>query len=270
MSAVWRNGRAGQADDLALATSAYGHFTSLQVRDGTVRGLGLHFRRLATATQRLFGSDLDLDRLRGWLGDALDASGARAAASVRILVVSARFERARPEAVQPVDVLIQVTAMPPSPPDGERAPLRLQLRPYERELPEIKHLSTFGLFWQRREARLAGYDDALFVDRRGRISEGSVWNIGFWDGRHVVWPVAAMLDGISQQLLKPALAAHGLPSRDAELRHADLRGLRSAFCCNASGIGTPVAGIDAVPFGIEADFFTRLRAAVASIPAEPV
>ena len=47
------------------------------------------------------------------------------------------------------DVLIAI-----SPPATEQSsPLRVQLRTYERDLPHVKHLATFGLLWQRREAR---------------------------------------------------------------------------------------------------------------------
>ena len=65
------NGVAASAAQLLAAGAGYGHFTSLQVRDGAVAGLSLHFQRLADATQRLFGSALDLAQLRIWLQQAL-------------------------------------------------------------------------------------------------------------------------------------------------------------------------------------------------------
>ena len=37
--------------------------------------------------------------------------------------------------------------------------------------------------------------DAAFIDRQGRLSEGSIWNLAVWDGTAVVWPVAEMLGG---------------------------------------------------------------------------
>ena len=43
----------------ALALSNYGHFTSMQVRNGAVQGRELHVRRLEDATQALFGTPLD-------------------------------------------------------------------------------------------------------------------------------------------------------------------------------------------------------------------
>src|SRR5690606_41633283 len=61
--------------------------------------------------------------------------------------------------------------------------VRLQSQTYAREAPHLKHVATMGLLRARRRARLAGYDDALFTDEAGRISEGSLWNIGFIEGR---------------------------------------------------------------------------------------
>ena len=66
---------------------------------------------------------------------------------------------------------------------------------YQRELPALKHVGTFGLFQQRREAMAAGFDDALFLNEEGLVSEGSTWNLALHDGRQLVWPQAAALRG---------------------------------------------------------------------------
>ncbi|WP_344838216.1 aminotransferase class IV [Nonomuraea dietziae] len=41
-----------------------------------------------------------------------------------------------------------------------------------------------------RQAVAQGFDDAAFVDRQGRLSEATIWNLAFWDGAAVVWPEA--------------------------------------------------------------------------------
>ncbi|EIT71026.1 MULTISPECIES: aminotransferase class IV [Hydrocarboniphaga] len=260
------NGIAASAAQMLAAGAGYGHFTSLQVRDGAVAGLSLHFRRLADATQRLFGSTLDLAQLRVWLEQALRNANALDAASVRIVVHAARFDRERPEAATPVDVMIAVSAAI----ERKRAPIRVQLRTYERELPQVKHLATFGLLWQRREARLAGYDDALFETRAGLISEGSVWNIGFWDGARVIWPQAPMLDGISQQVLKLGLVRNGVASEVRELRREQLRDLSSAFACNANGVAVPIASIDGIGFDPAPELIDELLRCYESAEPEAV
>src|SRR3546814_7565563 len=52
---------------------------------------------------------------------------------------------------------------------------------HERALPHIKHVGTFAQFHLARQARGRGFDDVLFVGSDGRVSEGTVWNVGFWD-----------------------------------------------------------------------------------------
>ena len=260
------NGIPASPQAVLAVTGGYGHFTTLQVRDGAVVGLALHLQRLAESTQRLFGSALDLPQLRIWLRQALHNANALNAASVRIVVHSKRFDRERPEAATPVDVMIAVSAAI----DRKRLALRVQLRAYERELPQVKHLATFGLLWQRREARLAGYDDALFETRAGAIAEGSVWNVGFWDGARVIWPDAPMLDGISQQVLKLGLERNGVASEMRELRREHLRGLRAAFACNANGVAVPIASIDDIGFDSAPEFIDELLRCYRSVEPELV
>jgi hypothetical protein len=53
------NGTPARADTLSAALQNYGHFTSMQIRDGGVRGLALHLQRLQQSTRLLFGHELD-------------------------------------------------------------------------------------------------------------------------------------------------------------------------------------------------------------------
>jgi branched-subunit amino acid aminotransferase/4-amino-4-deoxychorismate lyase len=257
------NGHAADTASLAAALQNYGHFSSMQLREGRIAGLSLHLQRLAGSTRLLFGCDLDTGALRGWLRQAVQRAGegAIAASSLRVQVYSAQFARERPGEVAGVDVLISVG--PPGIVVPAR-PIRVQTQRYQRDLPQVKHIGTFGLLWQRRLAQQSGYDDALFVDAQGRIIEGSVWNIGFWDGHSVIWPQAPMLDGVAQQLLKGALA---VPQQARELRLGDLAGMRAAFTCNSTGSSAIVA-IDRGELEQDAELTSILSQAQAAIAGE--
>src|ERR1700679_3527084 len=68
------NGGLATADGLSYpAIVNYGHFTSMQVRGGAVRGLGLHLSRLDLATRELFGTALDGELVRAYIRHALRA-----------------------------------------------------------------------------------------------------------------------------------------------------------------------------------------------------
>lgn len=117
------------------------------------------------STRELFGTGLDPDRVRACLGHALRASPD--AVTARVTVFSRRQDAVlRGEHTEP-DLAVTTTA----PLDPRTSPVRLRTTTYERDLPHVKHAGTFGLSLRRRRAVLDGYDDVLFTDRDGRISE---------------------------------------------------------------------------------------------------
>jgi len=236
---VYCNGHRASADDLAGALVNYGHFTSLQVRGGAVQGLDLHLRRLRQGTEELFGSTLDGTRVQAWMQAALQAEG-RVDASLRVTVFSRAFDFRQPLQVVPVDVLVAVSA-PVTLPATAR---RVRSVVYQRELAHLKHVGTFPLFEHRRQALQAGYDDAVFVDAQGAISEGTTWNIAFGRGGELVWPQAPALRGTQERLLQ---AGWGGEPQLARVRLDDLAGFDAAIACNAAGVW-PIGSIDGVAF----------------------
>jgi branched-subunit amino acid aminotransferase/4-amino-4-deoxychorismate lyase len=219
--------------DAAIAGMvSYGHFTAMQVRDGRVRGLAFHLDRLAANTRLLFGTDLDVGLVRSYVRQAV---AGEAALSVRVVVLTRSFD-------EPMTPEILVRTLPPQPADP--TPLRLRTVRYQRELPQVKHLGTFGLIHHARQARLAGFDDALFVDPQGRISEASIWNAGFLAGDTVVWPEAAVLPGITMLVQKEALRRLGVPQETREVRPPDLPAFDAMFLTNSETPGRPVAAVD--------------------------
>jgi branched-subunit amino acid aminotransferase/4-amino-4-deoxychorismate lyase len=239
------NGEPVGADDLRhLVQTNYGHFTVFRAENGGVRGLDLHLDRLQYATRELFGSELDRERVCGYLRRAL--AGAERELSVRVNVFSRALDRERLDRAVEVDVLVIAA---PATPRATR-PLRVKSFVYTRELAAIKHVGTFPLFHYRRLAQQAGCDDALFVDANGRISEGSIWNIGFVarDGA-IVWPDAPQLDGVGAQLLKAGLERRGVPSVMRTVRLDELGAFNAAFFTNASVPLQPIAEIDGHEFG---------------------
>jgi len=235
----------------ALVQTNYGHFTAMQVNKGGVRGLGLHLDRLAQATRELFACELDRELVRAWLRQAI-ADDPRPL-SLRVNVFSRTLDRARMNAPAKIDILVMIGTAA----SGPAAPLRLKSFGYQRELPAIKHVGTFPLFHYRRLAQQAGCDDALFFAADGRISEGSVWNIVFFDDNGAIWPDAPQLCGVSLQLLQAGLVRRGVAGRMQSVRIQDLAGVRGAFFTNSSVPVQPIARIDDVEFALD-DALTRM------------
>ncbi|TPW06656.1 MAG: class IV aminotransferase [bacterium] len=160
-------------------------------------------------------------------------------------------------------------AVSPPPPPFADAP-RLQLQSYAREAAHLKHVATFGLIHARRAARAAGFDDALFVDSEGRISEGSLWNIGFVKGDDVIWPQAPMLAGVAQALVERGLSDAGMTGRTEPVRVADLALFDGAFLCNSATPACAIAAIGERAFTMAPGLIDRLQRAWASNPVQPL
>ncbi|HEY6941444.1 aminotransferase class IV family protein [Dokdonella sp.] len=259
------NGRPVDVDGLrALALVNYGHFSSMQVQDGGVRGLDLHLERLRRATRELFAAELDVDATRGWMRQAV--AGTRGVLSLRVTVFSRALDRDRLSAPATPDVLVATAPARTLDP----RPLRVRSVRYQRDAPHIKHVGTFGLFLQKRLAQAAGYDDALFVDAGGAVAEGSIWNVGFFDGERVVWPDAPALQGISMQLLQDGLRRRGMPIDVRRVDLGDLGAFRAAFFTNTSCAVMPIACIDDTPFSPDSRLHEQLDACMALHPWQSI
>ncbi len=262
MNLALLNGESATADDMrALALSNYGHFTSMQVRGRAVQGLEFHVARLQAGTRELFGAELPRERILAGLRAALAAGDADC--SLRFTVFARGFDYRQP--LRAVDPDILVTLAPPAATD--KPPIRAKSYRFVRPLPQVKHVGTFPLFHYRRQAQLAGCDDALFVAGDGNVIEGSVWNLGFGDGDGVVWPEGPALRGTCERLLQDGLAELGVPQRHVPVALAGVERFGAAFACNASGLQA-VTGIDAVEFPADAGLMGLLARALASRPWE--
>ena len=249
------NGREPTPNELhRMAIVNYGHFTSMQVRGGRVRGMALHLARLDDGNEMFFGRRGDVDdelRLRGWIRQAL---GEVADASVRVTVTE-------------LGVLVSVSDPAP---DDPRPPLRVRTDGHERPWPAQKHSATMGLWYARRTAAAAGYDDALFVGRDGRVREGSVWNVAFWDGAQVVFPDAPMLRGVTMVLLQIALSMTGIGWTVRPVRLAELPDLLAAAAINSRCPAQPIGSIGDVVFGEHDKLVSALRTAWDTVPWEEI
>ncbi|MDX2918929.1 MULTISPECIES: aminotransferase class IV family protein [Streptomyces] len=242
------------------ALYGFGHFTALQVRDGRVRGLGLHLARLDAANRELFALPLDGDRVRELVRHALARAGRRDA--------SVRVNAYLPAGAARTTVMVTVRE-PAVMPSRARS---LMSVPYARTAPHIKRPGEFGQTYYGVLAGRAGFDDALLTAPGGVVTEGAITNIGFWNGSSVVWPDAPALTGITMALLEQGLERTGRPSvrRPVTLDGPDGVGrFSAAFVCNSQGIA-PVRRIDDTVFAVDEELMKELGAVYDSAPEDTV
>ncbi|WP_338018089.1 aminotransferase class IV family protein [Streptomyces taklimakanensis] len=262
---VHRNGRPATVEELApLAFAGHAHLTAMQVRGGRIRGLDLHLERLRSASTELFGRALPDDRVRSHLRAAL-ASGP-ADLSLTAVVYSPAGEYTATGTDAEPETLVRTG--PPA--FGPVGPLTLAVVEHERFLPTVKHVGESAKTYFLRRAVEDGFDDAAFVDHRGRIGEATIWNLAFWDGSAVVWPDAAVLDGVTMGIVRRQLDRLGVPQRVREITLADLPDVAGAVVMNSWTPGVAVHRIGSVPLPKAPAFVDLLhRAYRAERPTAP-
>ncbi|MFG2003445.1 aminotransferase class IV family protein [Spirillospora sp. NPDC048911] len=253
------NGAPVTTDELkSLALVNYGHFTSMRVDNQRIRGFSHHLERLVRDCRTLFGSELDRQHVRELIRQAI--SGREGSFVTRVTIYDPSLELGRPGADAEPSVL--VTTRPagalPMPPQ------RVQTATYVRDLPEVKHVGLFGAIWHRRNAQLDGFDDSLFTDHDGFVSEGATWNIGFFDGDQVIWPNAEVLQGVTMRLLQQVHDRTSL----GPVNVSDLPRMEAAFATNTTVGVRAITAINDVEFPAEHAIFDTLRKEYEEIPPE--
>ncbi|HST92601.1 MAG TPA: aminotransferase class IV [Brevundimonas sp.] len=258
------DGAPATLDDLTqTALVNYGAYTSFRVEHGRVRGLDLHLARLEVEAVELFGESVGEARLRDFMRAAVAERGD---CWLRVSLFSPEIGPRTPGWTGAPKVMI--AASPPPPPLADS--VRAQLQTYVREAPHLKHVATFGLIRARRAAQAEGFDDALFVDAEGHVSEGSLWNIGFISGDEVIWPQAPMLAGVAQALVHQGLAGSGLTGRTRPVHVGELARFDGAFLCNSATPACAVAAVGDHTFSSPPKIIDRLQAAWASNPPQSI
>ncbi|MER7793520.1 aminotransferase class IV family protein [Streptomyces sp. NPDC097640] len=257
---VTLDGTPVSADDLLpLALTNVGHFTSMRVgEDGTIRGLSLHMERLVRDCKIVWGADLDTGRVREYVRQGLE--GQNRPCVVRVTIYDPKVEMGHPASADEPHVMVSVRGAGALPP----GPLRVMSVPYERDLPEVKHIGLFGALHARRTAQLAGFGDALFVGRDGLVSEGGTWNVGFVDGGGtVVWPQAPVLPGVTMAMLQ-----QHAEYRVATVTLEQAKGMAAAFATNTSIGVRYLSAIDETELPTEHPVLSELQETYLSIAGE--
>ena len=120
------------------------------------------------------------------------------------------------------------------------------------ERVDIKSVSLLPNVLAKQAAREQGAREAWFVDREGRVTEGSSSNawIVTRDGKAVTRKADhAILKGITRTVVLDVLAAQGLKLEERPFTLDEAHAAREAFITSASQIVLPVVKIDGRPVG---------------------
>lgn len=231
---------AKEYEDLLFAGHA--HFTAMQMRNHAVKGLDLHIERLQKATRSLFKQELDVSDVEKQLSTVARLSPPDASLTVTLYSSDGEFTPRSDNAT--LNVLIKTA--PPH--NGPTKALSLKSFAHQRPLAHIKHVGEVGKTFFMRQAHEYGFDDALFVDLEGFVTEGSIWNIALWDGETVIWPDGELLAGTMMESLKRQLSKLGISHKTDRVKFDKLSQYRGAVLLNSWTPSVPITQIDSISF----------------------
>lgn len=131
-------------------------------------------------------------------------------------------------------------------------------------LLSIKSLNYLQNVIARREAKDRGHDEAIFLNERDEVTEGTATNI-FWVKRNILYTPAiecGLLPGITREALISLASELGMEVQEGRYVINDVLSSDGAFLTNSLVGVTGITGIDKVGIILDRKLFTKLRNAL--------
>ena len=125
----------------------------------------------------------------------------------------------------------------------------------------IKSLNYLENVIARREAESMGYDEAIFLNERGEVAEGSSTNI-FWVKDGTLFTPAlecGLLPGITREVLISLVPELGLKTNEGRFTLNDVISSHGAFFTNSLIGMTAIAEIDGTEIIVDEGLYGQLR-----------
>jgi len=232
----------------------YGLFETMRSYGGRVFRLAEHYRRLCDGASRLaMAVPLSLDDV----GEAVDAVLVRndlADAYLRLTVTAGT----PPDAAGPAgDAAAVLVARPLTdyPPDLYRRGMAAVVSSIRRNetspLCRIKTLNYLDNLLAREDARRRGADEAILLNTRGLVAEGSASNLFLVEGGRLLTPSieSGALPGITRQAALELASAAGLEAVESGVEMQALWDAPEVFLTNSVMEVMPLTMLDGRPVG---------------------
>ncbi|WP_349827572.1 hypothetical protein [Brevibacterium litoralis] len=85
-------------------------------------------------------------------------------------------------------------------------------------MPQSKHIGEDSKTLLLRSAIALGLED----EASGRLSEATICNLAFWDGKSVIQPCAQVLPGVTMSILVRRFRLSGIPRQTCDVRLDEL------------------------------------------------
>lgn len=230
------------AHDLAVLRG-YGVFDFLRTYNGRPFKLREHIARLAQSAaligmDELPWSEKDISAI---VNETL-ARNTYPEANIRIVITGGdSVDFITPE--ERPRLLVLVTEARPLPNSWYEDGAAIITVDEERYLPMAKSINYIPAIIALKKARKAGAIEALYVDRRGRLLEGTTTNIFAFHGDQLITPSAGILPGITRGVILELVAGvYEVCQRD--MTRADLLAADELFLTASNKEVVPVVRVD--------------------------
>ena len=112
--------------------------------------------------------------------------------------------------------------------------------------PQVKSLNFLNNILAKMEAKTAGAHEALMLNHRGELTEGTTSNVFTVRGGRLLTPSveSGILDGITRGLVLQLAAELGIPSEETRVTIEDLTRAEECFLTNTTQEVLPVTQVD--------------------------
>jgi branched-chain amino acid aminotransferase len=260
---VWMNGRLMDANEARIPITDHGLlygdglFEGIRLRHGKLLWLDRHLARLTRgATAIGLTLPLPAEEIGEVVRETLRAHG-QPEAYVRLLVTRGEGALGVDPTSCPKPSLICLAARISLFSDEQQAQgLALVTASQRKPDPDVldssvKSLNYLGSVLAKLEAKQAGADDALMLNKQGLVAEASVANVfAVHDGVLSTPPVTAgCLPGINRAAVMHLAPSLGLAVRECSLGRADLFGADEVFLTGSGAGVVGVRSLDGRPIG---------------------
>jgi len=218
----------------------YGLFETMRAYKGAIFLLERHLARLRDAAESIgLGASLTGVDLAGACRDTLQANNLHDA-RLRLTVSRGEVDAFPGSSVQVTPTVLvtarHYTALPAAVYErGFHAVIASERRCSQSPLARLKSASYLLSLLARREAEVAGRDEALLLNERGSIAEGSVSNVFFVASGGLVTPSlkTGILPGITRGVVTELAREINIDVTEDEVKPGDLKHFDEAFLTNS-------------------------------------
>ncbi len=149
--------------------------------------------------------------------------------------------------------------------EGRGEPIRVSVNEFRSisgsPLHGVKSLNYLENILARRAARLRGYDEALFLNERGEIAEGTSSNI-FWVSGDTLYTPAVecgILPGVIRGILIDSAGSIGLRVEEGGYGLESMSGSRFAFLTNSLSGPVPISLLEDMEFPLDDGLYETIK-----------